>query len=54
MGKPFDAELLTQQLLRLRELVHGDDDIEVKAHNRFCVRIDALSAEHALTNPLLS
>lgn len=54
MGESFNAELLAKQLLRSRELVDGDDDIEVKAHNRLRIGVDALSAEDTISNPLLA
>jgi hypothetical protein len=53
MSESFNLEILLQQLLNLRELVHGNNNVEIEADNRFCVGVDALSAEHAITNPAL-
>lgn len=50
LGEPFNVELPIQQLLGLRELIHGNNHIEIKAYNGICICIDALSPKDAITD----
>lgn len=50
VGKPGHRELLAQQRFRSGEVVAGNGEVEVEAHDWLDVGVDRLSTDHAISH----